>query len=57
MKIISKVPPEYVWEADTWYNEREKKEYYPDIEQMVWKREGEKDIPFPKKCRILRKKS
>jgi hypothetical protein len=54
MRWISKEPPIYVWQGDTWFNERDGKEYYADISTRVWRQEEQTFvfIDFPKKTQI-----
>ncbi len=57
MKWISNDdPPLYVWEGDTWYNEKDKKEYNCVIRDRLWMYEyiGEiSSIAFPRKTKIM----
>ena len=52
----SKRPPIYVWDKDLWYNEFDGKTYTADVIKAVW-RCGEELIPFPPKCKIMKKRT
>lgn len=62
MEWGSKEPPLYVWEGDTWYNERDKLTYKADLGKLIWHHyafEGDqfpKTIPFPPKTKVLGQK-
>jgi hypothetical protein len=55
-KWISKHPPIYVWDADTWYNEIDKKEYTADVKDLSWKCEDCR-VAFPPKTKLMKDKA
>lgn len=58
MEWISKDQPIYVWEGDTWYNERDKLTYFPDLINQCWSVGLKINEPihyFTKKTRIMKK--
>jgi hypothetical protein len=50
---VGKVPPIYVWEGDTWYNEIDGCEYTIDIPAQMFVFE-EKQVPFTKKTKVMK---
>lgn len=54
MQWIAKDPPIYVHPDDTWYCERDRKVYKPDMQKLAWVC-GDIVKPFPlKKWRLLK---
>lgn len=55
MRWISKEPPLYAWDQDTWYNERDKCVYTCDLAKNCWCQidDSSKVIPFPKKTKVM----
>lgn len=57
MKWSSKNPPQYVWEGDEWFNEKDQILMKADIENEEWYTvigdELEKVISFPPKTKIM----
>ncbi len=51
MQWIAKDGPIYVWSGDTWFNERDKEIYHPDLARKAWVC-GEKIVEFTKKTKI-----
>ena len=52
MRWISKTPPGYVWEDDSWFNEKDRKTYMPDMQSRQWRGENE-IIEFPPKTKTF----
>lgn len=55
MQWISKSPPMYVWEEDTWLREMNPgyKKYSVDLNQQAWVSEDDKFL-FTKKTKVLK---
>ena len=52
MQWISREPPIYVWEGDTWRNEKEDKIYVANLDTRSWI-SGIDTIEFPKKTVLM----
>lgn len=56
MEWISSVPPKYVWRGDRWYNEKNRRLYFADVDKLIWV-DGEDVIPFPPKTQVRGEKN
>lgn len=52
MWISNNDPPLYVWDGDTWYNQKDRITYKCDIHNRTWF-VSQNSIPFPKKTHIM----
>ena len=57
MRWIGKQPPLYVWPGDEWLHERNGIIYEASIDEFKWICQGQSDIEFPKKTKILKEKN
>jgi hypothetical protein len=49
------VPPIYIREGDSWYNQKDNQTYFADLDKREWKSTHENMIPiqFPKKTKVF----
>ena len=45
--------PIYIWEGDTWYNQRDKLTYYVNLIRQCWS-SGDSCIYFTKKTKVMK---
>lgn len=55
MNWIAKYPPLYLWEGDTWYNEKTGTVFEPDFSARMWNC-GDESIPFHKNTKVIKEK-